>query len=283
MGGLRMTNNELKHILTILFFFFIAAFLFTEAPLIIKAGEKINAGSIARLKITILYDNYVFTEGTRSDWGFSCLVEGPEKTILFDTGMQPSILKENAEKLKIDLSRIDLVAISHLHMDHLGGLPAVLEKKSPVEVFIPEALPKDVQGKYREGSVKFSVLEKPISLCKGVMLTGPIGQSIKEQSLILNTPKGYIVITGCAHPGIVEIIKKAKELTGGEIYLVLGGFHLLQNSNEQVEQIIAEMKSLGVNKCSACHCTGEKAIALFKKSFGENFIPAGTGKTIVIE
>jgi len=197
--------------------------------------------------------------------------------------MQSSILRENIEKLKIDLSKINLVVISHNHMDHLGGLPAALEMKPAVEIFLPDALPKESSGQFSADQAKFSVVEKPIMLCKGVLLTGPVGQGIKEQVLILNTSKGFVIITGCAHPGIVEIIKKAKELTGGEIYLVLGGFHLLLDSIEQVERTVSEMKSLGVKKCSASHCTGEKTIAIIKEAFGENFIAAGTGKTIIIE
>ena len=62
-------------------------------------------------------------------------------------------------------------------------------------------------------------------LCKNVYLTGEMGFSIKEQSLILNTPEGLIVITGCAHPGIVEIVKKAKAMLNRDIYLAIGGFH----------------------------------------------------------
>jgi len=278
-----MINNLKNNVSKIFYFVVITAFLFSEALLVIHAGEKIDTESVAGLKITILYDNYVFTEGTKADWGFACLVEGPEKTILFDTGMQPSVLRENIEKLKIDLSGIDLVVISHNHTDHIGGLPAVLEKKSPVEILLPEALPKEVLGKFRDDLAKFSIVEKPIILCKGVLLTGPVGQGIKEQVLILNTSKGFVIITGCAHPGIVDIIKNAKELTGGEIYLVLGGFHLFNDSVEQVERIVSEMKSLSVKKCSASHCTGEKAIAIIKEAFGDNFIEAGTGNKIMIE
>lgn len=245
--------------------------------------KKIETGITEKLKITILYDNYIYTEGTKPDWGFACLVEGPEKTILFDTGMKPDVLKENIEKLKVDLSKIDLVVISHIHMDHLGGLPAVLEKKSPVEVLLPASLPKEASGAFKDSKAKFSVADKPIIICDGVLLTGTIGQAIQEQALVISTPKGFIIITGCAHPGIVEIIKKTIELTGGDIYLVLGGFHLLQNSDEQVKQTITEMKSLGVKNCSASHCTGDKAIAAFKESFGENYLPLGVGKIITIE
>jgi 7,8-dihydropterin-6-yl-methyl-4-(beta-D-ribofuranosyl)aminobenzene 5'-phosphate synthase len=278
-----MINNTKKQVFKIFFLVIMTVFLITGASSVLGAGKKIETGSVQKLKITILYDNYIFTEGTKADWGFACLVEGPEKTILFDTGMKPEVLKENIEKLNIDLSKIDLVVISHNHMDHLGGLPAVYEKKSPVEVLLPASLPKEAIEGFKESKAKFSVVEKPIIICNGVLLTGVIGQGIPEQALVINTSKGFVVITGCAHPGIVEIIKRAVELTSGDMYLVLGGFHLLQNTDEQVKQIIAEMKALGVKNCSASHCTGDKAIAVFKESFGENYIPLGVGKIITIE
>lgn len=261
-----------------------AVLLMMTVSTAVKGVGKIDTSVVEKLKITILYDNYVFTEGTKPDWGFSCLVEGPEKTILFDTGTQPSILKENADKLKVDLSRIDLAVISHTHLDHLGGLPAALEMKSPLDLYLPESIPAQFLRNFKDkDKINDIIVKKPTRLCSGVILTGPVGGRITEQVMIINTPKGFVVITGCAHPGIIKILKEAKELTGGEIYLVLGGFHLLQDSDEKVEEIIKDMKSLGVKKCSASHCTGPKAIEMIKKAFGEDFIQGGVGRTVTIE
>lgn len=266
-----------------LIFIYTAAFLSILFSISLCAGEKIEIGSVKQLKITVLYDNYVYIDGTQPDWGFACLVEGPEKTILFDTGGKPEVLKENIQKLNIDLSKIDLLAVSHNHWDHIGGLPAVYEIKSPLDVFLPVALLAEESKKFSKEKAIFNVAEKSANLCSGVLLTGALGSEIKEQALIINTPKGIVVITGCAHPGIVEMLKSAKEMTGRNIYLVVGGFHLLRHSDEEVNRIIAELKSLSVEKCSASHCTGDRAIDLFKKSFAENYLPAGTGRVFVIE
>ena len=81
-----------------------------------------------QIKVTILYDNYIHTEGTKSDWGYSCLIEGTEKTILFDTGTKGDILMYNMRQLNIDPKKVDLVVISHEHGDHTGGLPAFSKK-----------------------------------------------------------------------------------------------------------------------------------------------------------
>ena len=72
------------------------------------------------IRVTVLYDNYIHAEGTRADWGFSCLVEGMEKTILFDTGTRPDVLWHNIGKLNIDISRIEQIVLSHEHGDHTG-------------------------------------------------------------------------------------------------------------------------------------------------------------------
>ena len=100
---------------------------------------------------------------------------------------------------------------------------------------------------------------------------------IKEQSLIIATSKGLIVVTGCAHPGIVNIVKKAKELTGKDVYLAIGGFHLSGASQRTISSIIEELKALGVKKVAPCHCSGDLARRLFKEKFGEDYLEAGVG------
>jgi hypothetical protein len=124
-----------------------------------------------------------------------------------------------------------------------------------------------------------------VKICKDVYSTGELegtynGLPKNEQSLIIDTPDGLVVITGCAHSGIVNILKKSKEILNKNIYLVLGGFHLLNSSDDEIKQIIKEFKSLGVKKCGATHCTGDNAIALFKEAYGQDYIPMGVGKVI---
>ena len=77
-----------------------------------------------------------------------------------------------------------------------------------------------------------------------------------------------------------KIIKKAKELLNRDIYLVFGGFHLMQHSEEQVDAIIKAFKELGVQKCGATHCTGDRAIQQFKDAYGDDYVEIGSGRVL---
>ena len=233
-----------------------------------------------QISVSILYDNTVFKQGTLADWGFACLIEGTEKTILFDTGTNGKILMNNIDILGIDPDNIDLIAISHNHPDHTGGLDSVLGRKSEVSVYLGASFFTDfirIISSYGAKSVK---VDEPVKICEHVYSTGELHGDVNEQSLVLDTEKGLVIITGCAHTGIVNILKKAKEILNKNIYLVLGGFHLLEYSDTEINQIIEEFKTLGVEKCGATHCTGDRAIALFKNAYGENYIPMGVGNVI---
>jgi len=100
--------------------------------------------------------------------------------------------------------------------------------------------------------------------------------------LIIHTEKGLIVITGCAHPGIVRIVDKAKDLLKGDVLLVMGGFHLGGESKGEIENIISSFRKLGVSYVGPCHCSGDVARQLFKEEYGENFISVGVGRVITM-
>ena len=107
-----------------------------------------------------------------------------------------------------------------------------------------------------------------------------MGVQIKEQALVLDTSQGIVVITGCAHPGIVGIVKKAKEMLSKDIDLVFGGFHLMGTPTSQIKKIIAEFRAMGVNKVGATHCTGDEAIQMFRDEWGKDFVELGAGRKI---
>ncbi|MCP5103503.1 MAG: MBL fold metallo-hydrolase [bacterium] len=107
-----------------------------------------------------------------------------------------------------------------------------------------------------------------------------MGSEIKEQSLILDTDKGLILITGCSHPGIVSIVKKTMEIRKKKVFMALGGFHLWGKPENELKTIIAQLKELGVVKVGATHCTGDPAIKLFKEAFGKNYVSMGVGKVL---
>lgn len=234
------------------------------------------------VKFTILYDNYVFKEGTKEDWGFSCLIEGTEKTILFDTGTRSEILMHNIKQLNVDLNQVEQIVISHNHGDHTGGLSAVLDENHNVSVYLPVSFPHGFVRNVENKKATVISVDKPVKICQNVFLTGEMGVRIKEQSLIVNTSKGLIIVTGCSHQGIINILKRAKEMFNKQIYLVFGGFHLGGTPDSELQEIIRNFKEMGVLKCGPTHCTGDKAIGLFKKAYGENYVQMGTGRVLVI-
>ena len=251
---------------------FVLAFFLISLNLYLASAKEIT--------MTILYDNYVYEQNTRADWGFSCLIEGTEKTILFDTGYDGTILLENVDSLNIDLSRIEQIVISHDHLDHTGGLNAVLNINSDVSVYFGATFPPSFsQSIDAAGATPIQVTE-PFEICKNVFTTGELSGPVYEQSLIIDSDDGLIVITGCSHPGIVNIVRRAKEIMNKDVYLVFGGFHLVNSTTMEVKSIIEELKALGVKKIGPSHCTGDNAIAQFRIAFGDDFVQMGVGRII---
>lgn len=244
------------------------------------SGVMSAANPAGNFRFTILYDNYLFRDGTKADWGFSCLIEGTEKTILFDTGTKPEILMNNVGVLGVDLGKVEQIVISHNHGDHTGGLAAVLEKNPKVTVFHPVSFPPEFAAQVKKLKAEARAVDKPVEICRGVFLTGELGDAIKEQSLIIDAPKGSVVVTGCSHPGIVGILERARQIVDRPIDLVFGGFHLNAATPAQMESVIAGFRKLGVARCGATHCTGDAQIAMIKKAFGENYVPLGTGRIL---
>lgn len=232
------------------------------------------------ITITVIFDNNLYEPGLTESWGFSCLIEGCEKTILFDTGGDGDILSGNMNKLGVNPEDIDVIVLSHIHGDHTDGLPSVLSKNNDVTVYVLQTFPysfkEDVKGR---GAEVVSV-EDPIRICKNVYSTGLLSYPVDEQSLIIRTDRGLIVITGCAHPGIVRIVKKAKELLQDEVLLVMGGFHLRDIGRSDIEEIVSDFRELGVLYAGPCHCSGYTARELFKEEYGRYYIEIGVGKII---
>lgn len=235
-------------------------------------GSAAGPGAPERITLTVLYDNTTAAPGTRSDWGFSCLIRGTEKTILLDVGGKDDVLFQNLEALKVDPKEVQIIVISHAHPDHTGALVPFLIKDEKAKIYSPFDWP--------EQYIPSTTVRSPLEICKNVYLTGAMGKSPVEQALVLNTEDGLVVVTGCAHPGIVSMVERAKEMLDRPVDLVCGGFHLLNMSEEQVKGIIAQFKSLGVKRVGATHCTGEKPIALIREAYGADFVPLGVGRVL---
>ena len=232
------------------------------------------------ITITVTYNNVPYDESLETRWGISLFIEGLEKDILFDTGGNGEVLLSNMARLKIDVRDIDIVILSHIHSDHVGGLWSILEKNNKISVYLPQSFPENFKNRAGKISKGIISIGKPVKICRSVWSTGELGTWLKEQSLVIETSKGLVVITGCAHPGIVNIVKFAKNYLKKDIYMVLGGFHLMAYSENQVNKIIEDLRELGVKKVGPSHCTGGRAIELFKEAWGKDFIELGCGAKI---
>ena len=203
------------------------------------------------MKITIVYDNEA-QPPFKSDWGFACFIEIPETTLIFDTGSRSDLLLYNMGKLGLITKEVDAVVLSHNHGDHTGGLKGLLAIKLDLSICKPT----------------FS--RAPKKLFPGVMTTGTLGdRGIQEQSLVCTTDDGLVVITGCSHPGLENILKTAREF--GEIYAVIGGFHGFNKFNA--------LK--GISLIVPCHCTSNKQE--IQQLFPEAYHDGGVGKKFVFK
>lgn len=235
------------------------------------------------ITITILYDNNEYDERLETAWGFSCLVEGPEETILFDTGGDSGMLLRNMRTLGIDPQDVDVIVISHIHYDHIGGLPGFLEENHEVTVYLPECLPESIKETVREAGAEIIEVHEPVQICERVYSTGELGDLIREQSLVIETSRGLMVITGCAHPGVVNVVREAKDLLDGDVLMVLGGFHLCWMNLLQVRSIVEGVKEEGVEQVAPCHCSGDLARSTFEKVYGKDFILVGAGSRLEVQ
>ena len=230
--------------------------------------------------LTIVYDNYMHQEGTIAEWGFGCFIEGYDKTILFDTGGNGETLLHNIDFLDVDLNSLDVVVISHIHWDHINGLGSVLSRTPHITVYMGTSYAHTRSPFISAVGGTTVAVDEPIQICEHVSSTGELEGSPPEQSLILDTDEGLVVVTGCSHPGIVNILRRAKEVLDKNIHLVFGGFHLGGQPDSVIHQIIQDFQELGVEYCGPSHCTGDHQIALFAEAYGDHYIPMGTGKVL---
>lgn len=268
----------------------ISKWIFLAVTLIIGSTVLANASSTnssgGGLRLTIVYDNNYYDPRLRTGWGFSCVVELNGTAILFDTGGDPDLLVENMAKLDVNISKIQIVVLSHIHGDHVDGLPGILEINPEVEVYVPVSFPTSFKAEIEAYGSEVIEVENATTIRSNVMTTGEFstGSCARtiEQSLIVKTVKGVIVITGCAHPGVVDIVRETMELVDDRIYLVIGGFHLVEYTENSVSYVVDQLRDLGVVKVGPCHCSGDLARNIFADSYGDNYVEVGVGKIIEI-
>ncbi len=233
---------------------------------------------MAENTITIIYDNRSSREDVRPGWGFSALLEYNAINLLFDTGGDKIVLESNAAALGIDLKSADYLFFSHEHCDHVGAASSALQQG--LKVVYPASFPQTLKDKIEAAQAKSIPVSQPLEFSPGLFSTGELGTTIKEQSLIIKTTKGPVLITGCAHPGIVNIARVATDLAEDPLRLVLGGFHLGARSTEEVRKIATQLHDLKVKQIGPCHCTGKLAIDVLKEAFGNTGLEVMAGTRI---
>jgi len=281
---------------------------------------------IRKLKLAVLVEDSVgeTQRDVIAKHGLSFLIEaegdGDKVSMLMDTGPSPDLVLHNADTMGVDLTKIDVVFLSHGHYDHTGGLVGVLKqmgKEVPV-VAHPEVfglkLKLDPNLKYIGSPFKPSEVEasggvlllarNPVTMAKGVMTSGEIERSVAyekvedflaieeetfkedlmpdDQALTINLGgKGLVIISGCAHSGIINTIRMSQKVTGvSKVYAILGGFHLVGAGGKRIQLTVKELLKINPEVVGPCHCTGSKAIHRLVEAFGDLCKPLRTGDTI---
>jgi 7,8-dihydropterin-6-yl-methyl-4-(beta-D-ribofuranosyl)aminobenzene 5'-phosphate synthase len=211
------------------------------------------------MKLTIIYDNEVKKPELAADWGFSCLIELENAPpILFDTGASGSILLHNMKELRIAPDAFGLIVISHLHGDHAGGLRTILELNKDAEIYLPASFIGTIPGR------KVVKVKNAAQIGENVFSTGELGGI--EQSLAIKTNQGILVVAGCSHPGVGNILDAAAKF--GKVYGIVGGFHGFSDFER-----LADLSLI-----SPCHCTAYKSE--IKLLYPEKCLECGVGMTL---
>jgi 7,8-dihydropterin-6-yl-methyl-4-(beta-D-ribofuranosyl)aminobenzene 5'-phosphate synthase len=286
-------------------------------PALSNAQGVVAPTSGPESRITILYDAFGKDASMRKDWGFSALVEIAGKRILFDTGDDRDIFAANVKAKNVDLTKLDFVVLSHRHGDHMAGLAHVLSVNPTVKIYAPkdgfggiygssapssfyrkdDSLPPEMR--YYDGrppdvlklgtawqDANFELIDKTTEIAPGITLIALVSETpgtkeLKELSLAVNTADGLVLVVGCSHPGIDKIVEAAATINP-KIHLIVGGFHLVVASDDVISKVVATLKdTFKVEKIAPGHCTGEPTFAALKQVFGDRYIYAGVGTTLV--
>lgn len=236
-----------------------------------------------KIVIRIVYDNNPLNERLETAWGFACVIKGLPETILFDTGGKGELLLSNMTAMKIEPEQIDCIVLSHVHSDHIGGLGELLEAHGHVKVFMPKFFPSDLKREARQFGAKVIATEDPCQVCPGAWTTGVLKRRIQEQGLYLTTSRGLVVVTGCAHPGIVSMAEAARRHANQSIFAVIGGFHMSRAWAGKIHEVVEGLQNMGIEQVAPCHCSGDKTRRLMNKAFDRGYLAAGVGARLVFD
>ena len=272
-------------------------------------------------QITILYDAFGKSELVKKDWGFAALVEYAGKRILFDTGNNGDTFAENVKSLGVDLRSLDFVVISHRHSDHTSGLSYLLAVNPKVKIYVPDerfserfgifggsiassiyrtqpTLPAEMRyfggnppEKIQSGSpwpqANFVPIKDVTEVAPGFYLIPTVSQTpgtleLRELSLAIRTPKGLVVVVGCSHAGIENILHLVAAIDP-HLALLVGGLHLIAAPDPEVNRIALALRDdWKFDRVAPGHCTGEPEFAALQKAFGDRYLYAGVGSMVPI-
>ena len=216
-------------------------------------------------------------------WGVSFLIG---EDVLFDTFGDPGVLLNNMRKFNIDAAKIKHIVLSHDDWDHISGLWYLLPGRKDITVYICSGFNQQIKDRIVSFGVRVVEVEPFTKIKEDIFSTGQIQGScadgvIFEQALAVKFLKNITIITGCAHPGIVNIINAVKKhFLKERIYFVLGGLHLKDNADGANAAIIGELRDFGVRKIAPMHCTGKRATEAMRGAFGYGFVRAKEGDSI---
>jgi 7,8-dihydropterin-6-yl-methyl-4-(beta-D-ribofuranosyl)aminobenzene 5'-phosphate synthase len=281
------------------------------------APETASAESAAPAQITVLYDAFGKEAGMTKDWGYAAFVEVAGKRILFDTGNNGEVLAANARAKGIDLSRLDFVVMSHRHGDHMGGMAWLLSVNPKVTIYAPKEgfgvfgadLPSTFYRKqatlpseqrYYDGAppevmrfgsawpgANIRLIDKTTEIAPGLYLIALVSDKpgtleLRELSLAVDTADGMVIVVGCAHPGIDNIVKAVAAINP-RIHLIAGGLHLVVAKDADIEGTVSALRdSFRVAWIAPGHCTGEPTFAVLQRAYGEHQLYAGLGTRITL-
>lgn len=283
--------------------------------LLLGLGSVSSAGAVDRA--TILYDAFGNSQKLKKDWGLSVLIEYAGKKILFDTGNNATTFSENVKAMHVDLKSLDFVVISHRHGDHTSGLSYLLSVNPKIKIYAPaelfgvfgstlpkgfykkvEALPSNMRyfngeepAAISTGSpwpqANFVFVDSKVEVAPGIFIIPTVSSvtgtlELRELSLAINTPHGLVLIVGCSHPGVEEILNAASAVNS-HICLLLGGLHLVKTPDAEIERLASALHDKWkIDRIAPGHCTGEPAFAKLKQVFSDSYLYAGLGSRVDI-
>lgn len=215
------------------------------------------ASSVGSARVIVVVDN-IAGRGLRGAWGLSIYAEVGGRRLLFDTGPSPGVLEHNAERLGVDLSGIEAAVISHDHGDHTGGLLALYPYSSGITVYVPAGSYRGLVASLERAGFKVVVVKDTLQVSTGVYAVGPLYGPPWEEALAINMRgRGLLVLTGCSHPGVDELVGRAVNDLGARPYIVMGGFHLGGAGRGEIRYRMERIISMGASKIYPLHCSGD--------------------------